>query len=196
MRHQANLAYILETGSLCCAKGCQNLIPDTSFNQPDVYPWHSLVEEYTGRAMTIAEDRTRAISGIAERIGTRTGDQYCAGLWRSSLVNQLAWSIRDYKSNVQYTEYHNRCQEEETDPIGDKPSWSWLSQSKPIKLHVSDVSFTLQVTDVRMHLSQDDFRFSTGNRKVSMPQSILIRDVRSAYPRKLQTVTPYSSSAP
>jgi hypothetical protein len=33
MRNQANLAYIIETGSLYCAHGCKDLIPDTSFNQ-------------------------------------------------------------------------------------------------------------------------------------------------------------------
>ena len=159
MRHQANLAYILETGSLHCVTGCKSQIPDTSFNQPDIHPWHRLVEEYTRRVMTFAEDRARAISGIAERIGARTGDQYCAGLWRSSLVNQLAWSIHDYESRIQYTEYHSRCQGEETESVGNAPSWSWFSQPKSIKFHVLDITFTLQVIDVRVELTQEEYKF-------------------------------------
>jgi hypothetical protein len=63
----------------------------TGFDQPDKYPWHILVEEYTKRSLSFAQDRAVAISGIAERIGNMTKDEYCAGLWRLCLVNQLGW---------------------------------------------------------------------------------------------------------
>jgi len=112
--------------------------------------------------MTFAEDGARAISVIVEQIGTRTGDQYCAGLWMSSLVNQLAWSIHDYESRKQYTEFRSRCQGEEIELIGNAPSWSWLPRSKPVNFHVSGLSFTLPIINARMELIKEEYMFGDG----------------------------------
>lgn len=91
MRHQANFSYVLRSGRLFCPSGRPTGIPETGIEQPDIYPWHKLVEEYSSRTLSFPQDRALAISGIAEQIGLSTKDQYCAGLWKSCLVNQLGW---------------------------------------------------------------------------------------------------------
>jgi hypothetical protein len=53
--------------------------------------WYILVALYTYRKSSIPTDRILAISGIAERYGRPFGDQYCAGLWRSTLPEALYW---------------------------------------------------------------------------------------------------------
>lgn len=91
IRHRANFNYINEAGRLFCSDGRKSAWPDSKLEQPDMYPWHALVQEYTTRCLSFTRDRAVAISGIAERVGIATGDVYCAGLWKSCLVNQLGW---------------------------------------------------------------------------------------------------------
>ncbi|OAL44685.1 HET-domain-containing protein [Pyrenochaeta sp. DS3sAY3a] len=53
--------------------------------------WYSLVDEYSGKELTFLPDKLRAISAIAQEIGTLTEDLYLAGLWKRDLVNGLLW---------------------------------------------------------------------------------------------------------
>lgn len=47
--------------------------------------------EYSGRELTIESDKLPALAGLAELYRQATGDQYLAGLWRSSLIVDLLW---------------------------------------------------------------------------------------------------------
>lgn len=49
----------------------------------------SIVEDFTARAITKEEDYLPAVSAIARKIHLATGDQYLAGIWKSSLVSDL-----------------------------------------------------------------------------------------------------------
>ncbi|KAJ4296398.1 hypothetical protein N0V90_006443 [Kalmusia sp. IMI 367209] len=53
--------------------------------------WNDLVEQYTRRSLTVPSDKLPAISGIASEFAALSNDAYYAGLWRTSLAEQLLW---------------------------------------------------------------------------------------------------------
>jgi len=84
--------------------------------------WFSLVKVYSHRRLTLPTDRILAISGIAERYGRVFGDQYCAGLWRSTFAKALYW-----KPTHEGGKMHPRPQ------AWQGPSWSWISVNGPVE---------------------------------------------------------------
>jgi hypothetical protein len=76
--------------------------------------WFRLVKVYTHRRLTLPSDKILAISGIAERYGKVFGDQYCAGIWRSTFARALYWKACGKR-------LHSRPQ------AWQGPSWSWTS---------------------------------------------------------------------
>jgi hypothetical protein len=60
-----------------------------------VWDWYDLIENYTTRNLTDADDKLPAISGLASVMETRTGDRYIAGLWLSHLSIGLLWHRRN-----------------------------------------------------------------------------------------------------
>ena len=78
--------------------------------------WHTLVNEYTRRRLTVPTDYLPGIMGLAARFQELTNDDYVAGLWRSCLVEDLEWCV---------------VSTGETRPEGSSfysaPSWSWAS---------------------------------------------------------------------
>ncbi|KAK6823806.1 hypothetical protein RU639_006243 [Aspergillus parasiticus] len=91
--------------------------------KPLTESWPELLGAYSPRELTHISDTLPALSGIAHMISERTGDEYLAGLWRSSLVVSLAWFIRVTPIKLN------------GDPAGPRssgegyiaPSWSWAS---------------------------------------------------------------------
>ena len=54
--------------------------------------WHKLVNMYSGLDLTYASDRLPAIAAIVEReMRLRLDDVYIAGMWKKSLLSDLAW---------------------------------------------------------------------------------------------------------
>ena len=88
--------------------------------------WMRLVEVFTHRLLTVSADRILAISGIAERYGRVFGDQYCAGIWRSTFAKALFWKPAG--------ELHPRPQ------TWQGPSWSWTSINGPVRFPLDSVS--------------------------------------------------------
>jgi Heterokaryon incompatibility protein (HET) len=87
-----------------------------------VRPWSDLVEEFSQRILTYAEDRLPALAGIARHMSGILQDDYLAGIWRSDLVAQLSWSILpDTPGYFQ--------------PCPTAPSWSWASVNRPIQFN-------------------------------------------------------------
>lgn len=86
-------------------------------------PWLQLIQNYTKLGITKIEDRLPALSGLAKMIQSKTADTYVTGLWRSSMVEGLAWSLsgKDFKSEELY----------ETRPYT-APSWSWASTDRGV----------------------------------------------------------------
>lgn len=82
--------------------------------------WRWIVQDYSSRNLTFAEDKLAAISGIAEKFETGvptfkssfTQKSYIVGLWRETLLNDLMWATTPEATVVSCP---NRA-----------PSWSWI----------------------------------------------------------------------
>lgn len=90
-----------------------------------VKQWHGIVEHYSKLNLTKQTDRLPALSGLAHRMAPFLG-AYHAGLWRASLLLDLAWRV-DKTSGYHPQEY-----------IG--PSWSWVSVNTGVRyLNLEDI---------------------------------------------------------
>ena len=77
--------------------------------------WRSIVEDYTMLKITYETDLFPAIAGLARRIHDQYGDDYLAGLWRSSFISDLVWQVRHSVKTPQKM------------IVSNLPSWSWMS---------------------------------------------------------------------
>ena len=95
--------------------------------------WQDLVEAYCLRNMTKASDRFRAVSGLAAQYlrvylnkdNQFGGQEYIAGLWRATFVEDLAWSVRtagDIRSTL----------------LDFAPSWSWASLPLQTRINMKE----------------------------------------------------------
>ncbi len=82
--------------------------------------WYSLVNDYTRRKLTIPSDKLPGIAGIAQEMERLTGDVYLAGLWKSSLLHDLMWSLHAS------TKYRHSS-------VWRAPSWSWVSVNNAVR---------------------------------------------------------------
>lgn len=87
--------------------------------------WYSAVSDFTLRALTMADDKLPAISGLASRIGECTGDRYLAGLWLATLPQSLLWHAIEHASLLP-TEFYRA------------PSWSWASVDGFIDINMNN----------------------------------------------------------
>jgi hypothetical protein len=88
--------------------------------------WQGLVNEYVRRKIGVATDRLPALSALARRIALLTGDDFVAGLWKSVLVDQLAWYF-DKKALDGAKSKNNAGLFLANRKAYIAPSWSWLS---------------------------------------------------------------------
>ncbi|KAI8656189.1 HET domain-containing protein [Fusarium keratoplasticum] len=75
--------------------------------------WQKTVMQYTKLQITHLSDKLPALSGCAKDIGRITGDEFLAGLWRSSFAEGLLWVV-----NVPV---------DQPRAVWRAPSWSWAS---------------------------------------------------------------------
>lgn len=75
--------------------------------------WYQLLHSYCNRKLTKDSDKLPALSGLARHFAEHIGDQYVAGLWRSTLIEGLIWQAIG-RANTAPAEYR-------------APSWSWAS---------------------------------------------------------------------
>lgn len=54
--------------------------------------WHAVVIDYTQLDLTFGKDKLSALSGLATRWPSISGDEYLAGLWRRSVFEDLLWT--------------------------------------------------------------------------------------------------------
>lgn len=115
--------------ALAGAKTCKRL-PSCIFGIPEkvqmntelqrIHKWRNIVEDYSGRDLTLRKDRLVAISGIVSELAAVWGDRYHAGLWESCLLNQLTWRRVGSLGNKMTLNRHQA------------PSWSWASTGNGI----------------------------------------------------------------
>lgn len=59
--------------------------------------WNMVIEKYSGMALSFADDKLVAISGIAKHVRAKIGHlsdpqpSYLAGLWQTEIMSQLLW---------------------------------------------------------------------------------------------------------
>lgn len=75
--------------------------------------WKTLVESYSRCKLTFNTDKLVAISGLAQLVKAKTGDEYIAGIWKSSLLAQVCYTTRSSASK-------------RISPYA-APTWSWAS---------------------------------------------------------------------
>lgn len=76
--------------------------------------WQNVVRAFSMRLLSYSNDKLPAIAAIAQRfLQLRGGDEYLAGLWKTSLVDDLMWQPIDF--NVTRPEEWRA------------PTWSWAS---------------------------------------------------------------------
>jgi hypothetical protein len=104
--------------------------------------WLSLVENYSKRQLSNAEDKLTAIAGVARYLADATGDTYLGGLWRRRLLEDLFWRVQTHEEWVERVEGDGFILVAKTGAlIGSvsrpaeyrAPSWSWASIDAPVK---------------------------------------------------------------
>jgi hypothetical protein len=83
--------------------------------------WWNIVEEFTGRHLTVEMDRFVAIEGISNVVTEYTNEQMVLGMWKSDLPRHLLWWVNTITGKPKLTDVLKRpkaflC-----------PSWSWAS---------------------------------------------------------------------
>lgn len=97
--------------------------------------WHNVVRNYTARTLTKPKDKLPAISGLAQYIQRqRPNDRYLAGLWRTTLLDDLTWHFHSPRA----LRLHPAAAATTTLPLGTTPpapprapSWSWAALDHP-----------------------------------------------------------------
>jgi hypothetical protein len=111
-----------------------SLIPKAVAKKNDTFnamwdAWQHVVEQYSQRELTIANDKLPAMAGIASKIKQTTGSWYIAGLWKDNLASDLLWSATRSKSpsTPVYALDTYRA-----------PTFSWASLNVPISYYTPD----------------------------------------------------------
>jgi hypothetical protein len=91
--------------------------------------WQEVVMMFTNRRLTYTSDRLPAIGGVAAAFLRRSqpGEEYCAGLWKNSFVENLAWETC-FQNDLSVGEYQ-------------APSWSWASINDIVDYDQNDYRF-------------------------------------------------------
>ncbi|GKT49696.1 uncharacterized protein ColSpa_09877 [Colletotrichum spaethianum] len=104
--------------------------------------WPHLLSEYGPRELTNPADKLPAISGVAKTFSKILDDEYLAGLWRKSLIEDLCWQPLDCKpASGGYR----------------APSWSWASvDGIPATGFLGEAELQAQVLDARVVIDGDN----------------------------------------
>jgi hypothetical protein len=81
--------------------------------------WAWIVETYSQGGLSVLGDKLIALSGIANEMQKLVQNEYLAGLWRRTLLDELAWCVRYGKDD----DIPRPCRPH----TYRAPSWSWAS---------------------------------------------------------------------
>lgn len=115
--------------------------------------WHRLVECYSSKEITKAEDNLPALSGIAKTFLPIRKGHYLAGLWEDNLIEDLCW----FASRM--AGVYDQADLRERKPSGFvAPSWSWAAHLQPIMFgtHVHVHEEWIQVIEAKCDISTID----------------------------------------
>lgn len=147
--------------------------------------WHNVVNAYTGLRLSRATDVFPALAGLARQVKeTRIGDQYVAGLWKRTIMQDLLWRRRelgDWNQSIWSDHYDlqncfdggDRGKREFQQKLMDQnlseirtvrdlkgklaPSWSWASLHTQIEYDRETNSLDFNMVDLELaELVEDD----------------------------------------
>ncbi|CAN9402985.1 unnamed protein product [Alternaria alternata] len=99
--------------------------------------WHKLVNMYSGLGLTYASDRLPAVAAIVEReMRLRLDDVYIAGMWKKSLLSDLAWQPFEIRTPPA------RC------PQIRSPTWAWPSSQVQVCWKSGSLEPCLRLVDL------------------------------------------------
>jgi len=115
-------------------RGCHCLIPKSAmspFETPSqsevIYTWFQIIQDYTKRSLSVAEDKLPAVSAIASSLFSGNGENYLAGLPKQALHEGLAWRVSSI-DGLKNSKLPYRA-----------PTWSWASTDLPVKFMTNEV---------------------------------------------------------
>lgn len=94
---------------------------DQIYTRPTYGKWYRLICAYTGRNLTVADDKLPALAGIAKTFAEYSGDSYVAGHWLRDAAPGLLWQTPYIGGPGQPTDHSYRLSRPRC------PSWSWAS---------------------------------------------------------------------
>ena len=96
--------------------------------------WWMWVKDYSTRKITVRVDWVPAIAGITEYFSEETGLTPILGLWKESLVDDLAWAVDRTSSYSDANDSDTKTQDTtRRSAILNIPSWTWLRYETPIR---------------------------------------------------------------
>jgi hypothetical protein len=111
--------------------------------------WRNIVEYYSRTLLTVPKDKLVALSGVAHQFQAKSRDQYCAGLWRSTLEMDLCWKIdREHLDQppIQSSAIQYRA-----------PTWSWACTDYPISFPFDNYATLEAAESVLCHVVGTSF---------------------------------------
>lgn len=113
-----------------------------------LYTWKLIINDYTGRSVTILSDKLVACAAIAEAFHRVLDTDYLAGLWSHSLLTDLLWIT----STMVGSRRHEALR---------APSWSWASvdgrvDTRAVYSHRSSIQISVVAQVVRCQVSLKD----------------------------------------
>jgi hypothetical protein len=90
------------------------------YDRPIAFIWLKLVESFTARSLTYADDALPALSGIARRTLALEPGRYFAGIWERDISYQLGWTDISLDPH------------DEKKKVRPRPTFSWASSPRRV----------------------------------------------------------------
>ena len=116
--------------------------PTKKNSQNPLLLWNQIIANFSGRDLSVPEDRLPSISGIARRFHGQLHGEYCAGLWLDQSLSQLLW-LSDAATGASFRAFR-RNRPSSRPPSYRAPSWSWASLDGSVSYHIAN----FQETDI------------------------------------------------
>lgn len=110
--------------------------------------WHRVIEQYSGRKLTLEDDKLPAVGGLAVRFALDSvtkngssilGNRYLAGLWWDNIIQDMCWRIETRKHSGERPRRYRA------------PTWSWASVNAVIEFFHTDTDLAV-VQDAHVDL--------------------------------------------
>ncbi|KAH7070451.1 heterokaryon incompatibility protein-domain-containing protein [Paraphoma chrysanthemicola] len=89
--------------------------------------WGRIVQDYFRRSLTFPSDIFPALSGIVKVVAAQLQDEYAAGLWKRTIIQDLLWYFTTRPGSTDLSTTATTAE------VWRAPSWSWASMTTPAR---------------------------------------------------------------